>query len=387
MNKNIYTSELISTDNDYQQYSSELLGYTDISTNIQISNGNETIQSIINNMLGEFKDNKLDTGIIQRFLDENKIIILTTTYEQKYKEDNNNITINLGECENILKDEYNISKNDSLYILQIILEEQGMKIPKVEYEVYYPLYNNDTLTKLNLTLCKGTKIEISIPVKIDGPIDLYNPKSGYYNDICYIVTSENGTDITLQDRRNEFVDNNMALCEENCELIEYNYEKEKSKCSCDIKTSIPDNYEIKFNKNEFFKSFKDINNIINLNVMKCYKVVFRIKGLIRNYGFFIMNSIIIFYFISLLIFITVSNDKMKKEVNKIIFALKFNEIPIKNIKNIKSEQLKDKPTIIKKRKKKKRKKIVKLLILLINPWTKKIIRFKQNKWRKKRNSF
>ena len=79
VNKNIYTSELISTDNDYQQYSSELLGYTDISTNIQISNGNETIQSIINNMLGEFKDNKLDSGIIQRFLDENKIIILTTT--------------------------------------------------------------------------------------------------------------------------------------------------------------------------------------------------------------------------------------------------------------------------------------------------------------------
>ena len=189
VNKNIYTSELISTDNDYQQYSSELLGYTDISTNIQISNGNETIQSIINNMLGEFKDNKLDSGIIQRFLDENKIIILTTTYEQKYNEDNNNdITIDLGECENILKDEYNISKNDSLYILQIILEEQGMKIPKVEYEVYYPLYNNDTLTKLNLTLCKGTKIEISIPVKIDGPFDLYNPKSGYYNDICYIVT-------------------------------------------------------------------------------------------------------------------------------------------------------------------------------------------------------
>ena len=30
------------------------------------------------------------------------------------------VTINLGECENILKDIYNISKNDSLYMLQII---------------------------------------------------------------------------------------------------------------------------------------------------------------------------------------------------------------------------------------------------------------------------
>ena len=53
--------------------------------------------------------------------------------------------MNLGQCENILKNEYNISKNDSLYILQIIYEEQGMKIPKLEYGVYYPLYNNQTL--------------------------------------------------------------------------------------------------------------------------------------------------------------------------------------------------------------------------------------------------
>ena len=59
-----------------------------------------------------------------------------------------------------------------------------MKIPKVEYEVYHPLDNNNELTKLNLTLCKDTKIEISIPIKINGALDIYNPKSDYYNDIC-----------------------------------------------------------------------------------------------------------------------------------------------------------------------------------------------------------
>ena len=47
-----------------------------------------------------------------------------------------------------------------------------MKIPKVEYEVYYPFYNNN-LKKLNLSLCKGTKIEISIPVKINDTLDKY----------------------------------------------------------------------------------------------------------------------------------------------------------------------------------------------------------------------
>ena len=74
--------------------------------------------------------------------------------------------MDLGECENKLKDHYNIPVNDSLYILQIISEEEGMKIPKLEYEVYYPLNNSKNLTKLNLTVCEGIKVEISISVNI-----------------------------------------------------------------------------------------------------------------------------------------------------------------------------------------------------------------------------
>ena len=143
-----------------------------------------------------------------------------------------------------------------------------MKIPKIEYEIYYPLYNNN-LTKLNLSSCKDTKVEISIAVKIDNDLDKYNSSSNYYNDICYKTTSESGTDIILIDRKKEFVDNNMTLCEENCELIEYNYTKEKAKCSCGVKLSIPENYDIKFNKDEFFKNFIDIKNIMNLNILKC----------------------------------------------------------------------------------------------------------------------
>ena len=136
--------------------------------------------------------------------------------------------MDLGQCENILKANYNISNNSSLFILQVISEEKGMKIPKMEYEIYYPLNNDNELKKLNLTYCQGTKIDISISVKIDGQLDKYNPKSDYYNNICYKTTSESGTDISLNDRRNEFVNNNITLCEENCELLEYNYTTTKA---------------------------------------------------------------------------------------------------------------------------------------------------------------
>ena len=314
----------------------------------------EIIQNIIDDLINEFDLTELNSGTDKKIIDENKIIILTSTENQKNNEDKNNITMDLGQCENILKKEYNISNNTSLYILQIISEEEGMKIPKVEYEVYYPL--NDNLTKLNLTLCKGTKVKISIPVKINDKIDIYNASSNYYNDICSKTTSKSGTDISLKDRRNEFVNNNMTLCEENCDLIDYDYKTEKSVCSCDIKLSVTPINEIKFNKKNFFKSFIDIKNIANLNLMKCYKTVLKIKNLIKNYGFFIMFLIMILYFITLIIFWTKSFYKLKKILNIMFIGLKSKEQIIKNDNNIikKDEDL-NKSKIIKNKRKGKEK--------------------------------
>ena len=103
--------------------------------------------------------------------------------------------------ENKIKEEYNIPKNKSLYILKIDVKQEGYQIPKIIYEVYYPLFGNN-LIKLNLTVCEGIKIDISIPIKLPDNLDIYNSSSDYYNDICYTSTSEDGTDITLSDRKN-----------------------------------------------------------------------------------------------------------------------------------------------------------------------------------------
>ena len=258
-------------------------------------NRTELIKDSINDIFNELNITDIDNGKDKKIIEKDLTIILTSTFNQKNNEDKNNITMNLGQCENILKTEYNISKYDSLYILQIISEEEGMKIPKIEYEIYYPLNNSNELTKLDLNSCKDTKIEISIAVKINDTLDKYNSSSDYYNDICSKTKSESGTDISLKDRRNEFVDNNMSLCEENCDLIEYNQSNNKAKCSCDIKVNIPKNYDIKFNKKDFFKNFIDLNNFMNLNILKCYKTVLKFTNLLKNYGFLIIFLIILFY--------------------------------------------------------------------------------------------
>ena len=130
---------------------------------------------------------------------------ITTTNNQK---NNNNIIlskIDLGECENKLKDDYNISQNDSLYILKadLVIDQ----IHKVEYEVYYPFSPNN-VTQLNLSNCEDIKIDISLPFDIPkGEICKYNKSSECYNSICYTTTSEDGTDEPYKDRQDNYKKN------------------------------------------------------------------------------------------------------------------------------------------------------------------------------------
>ena len=285
--------------------------------NIDIYNNeiNETIfEYVKQNLLNDF--NKVSEDNDLQLETKNILITMTNTHNQKYNINKYKTTINLGDCESNLKKFYNISNNESLYIFKIDKIEEGMKIPKIEYEVYYPL-NAGILTKLDLTICKYSKIDISIPVKIDDDIKKYNSSSDYYNNICSKTTSKSGTDISLNDRRNQFKENNMSLCEENCYLVEYNYTTKKAKCSCLIKINFPLMDEIKFDKDKLYKSFIDINNIANIQIMKCGKYVFNIKSLSKNYGFFIYIFIFILFFLCLFLFYYKYFSSLKKVINKI----------------------------------------------------------------------
>ena len=58
--------------------------------------------------------------------------------------------------------------------------------------------------------------------------------------------------IILSDRRSEYIENNMSLCEDNCEYGGYNSNTKKSICQCDIETKSTE----KENKNEQLLIFK-----------------------------------------------------------------------------------------------------------------------------------
>ena len=273
-----------------------------------------------------FIDSGLELSDINRgndieIKDEGIIIVITSTENQKNDKNKNKTIINLKECEDILKDIYNISKNESLYILKIDIEQKGMKIPKIEYEVYYPLNGTD-LTKLNLSYCQEVKIDLLIPSNIDGNIDKYNTKSDYYNSICSKSDSDNGIDIPLSDRKDIFLEQNLSLCEENCDFIKYDYDYKKVECSCEIKITLPIINDVKIDKEKLKKNFIDIKNIININIMKCYKTVLTINNLKNNYGFFIILFIILFYYICFFSFYCKYYKSLKKLINTIISAKK-----------------------------------------------------------------
>ena len=46
--------------------------------------------------------------------------------------------IDLGECENRLRTEYNISKEKDLIIFKIDIKESNKSLTYVQYEIYHP---------------------------------------------------------------------------------------------------------------------------------------------------------------------------------------------------------------------------------------------------------
>ena len=62
----------------------------------------------------------------------------------------------------------------------------------------------------------------------------------------------------------------MSICQDGCEFSLYDKEKHKAGCSCNVKESSSTIADMKIDKDKLIKNFKDIKNIINLNILVCY---------------------------------------------------------------------------------------------------------------------
>ena len=258
--------------------------------------------------------NNFDASVVngKSINEEGAKIIIKRTNDKK---DNENY-IDLSECEEMLKVHYNITPNESLYLFIIEIEQEGMAAPSFEYELLYPI-DSPNLQKLNLTICKDVRVKIDIPFNLTDDLEKYNSSSPYYNDICYVIDSEDSTDISLSDRKQDYVNKNMSICEGGCDFISYNMETQKAFCSCGIKTDIPFLDNVKIDKSLLMDSFIDISNIANTKMMTCYNTVFQKKSVLKNMGCFIFGILIFLNLLCFFLFLLKYYKKLLQRIEKI----------------------------------------------------------------------
>ena len=121
---------------------------------------NEILEKMVENIRDKLINSlDLDTSIIDEgediIIQEKEISVTITNNNNQKKQINsktNATNIGFEKCETKLKNQYNISENESLYILKMDIKQEGYKISKMQYEVYYPLNGDSKLHLLNLSI-------------------------------------------------------------------------------------------------------------------------------------------------------------------------------------------------------------------------------------------
>ena len=108
-----------------------------------------------------------------------------------------------------------------------------------------------------MNLCSNEKIKISIPLTEENGgdinlakemaeegIDIYDINHPFFNDICFPFTSNEGEDVSLDDRIDKYYQN-VSLCENDCEYkgVDYDNDEPKVNCECKIKNTFLDNFD------------------------------------------------------------------------------------------------------------------------------------------------
>ena len=214
----------------------------------------------------------------------------------RYTNDSN-VNIDFYECHKILKEKY---PEFEFRILQINSENNNPNClnEDVEYRVY-----NQFGEKIDLSCCENTKITIQNKIKTsllnleqisyfqNMGIDVFDLNDDFFNDICYPYFDKNNSDMILKDRVSDIYQN-YSLCEKECEYELFNIDPLYVNCSCNVKQEVSNEIKEGNFKTYILGSFL----YSNFGVIKCYKLVFGIKGKLKNIGFWLYGILILCHF-------------------------------------------------------------------------------------------
>ena len=282
----------------------------------------ESRSFLISNIIEGIQEGLIDY-LLEKIINEEKEDILktvgdtlyqiTSSFNQNNKYYKNISTIKLGECENILKERYNIPEEENLIIFKTEQYINGLYIPFIDFYIF----SQNNKMRLDLEICKNSNIDIFIPVYINENILYqYETNHSYYNDICYTFTTDDGLDIILYDRQSEFNKNNMSLCYNNCVYNGYDSVNKNVMCHCQIQDRI--NFLSEINKDGKLYKFLIKKSLTNLGVLKCYHLLFSKSIFIKNLGNDILLLITLIHILSGIFVFAKGYDLLLNQINDIL---------------------------------------------------------------------
>ena len=193
-----------------------------------------------------------------------------------------------------------IGDNEDLLIITIDAYRPTEPTDQVEYVFYkLPSYTKIDLTSfddstnnknLELTYILHNKTMNQTLMNLDmimesKGIDIYNKEDPFYNDICFLFTSNYSRDVTIEDRRAYYYPH-TSFCEDNCTLISLDFDNWKVKCNCSLKTTY--SKEIKPNNTTQSLTKKKVENV---KALGCLDTIFNETIFTKNIAFWVFSIV------------------------------------------------------------------------------------------------
>ena len=238
-------------------------------------------------------------------------------------------SLNFTECELTLREKGIINKDEEIIIVKFDYIDETAITNQVEYKVY-----DSDGNEVDISICKDVDVYISYPLhneeqikyslgysmKETNNIDIYDPNSQLYVNICYPFQI-NQTDVLLSDRRRLYY-MNISLCPDNCNYIGINYTTKAADCICKTKTLFsPLKNQTMQNILPVDEEFLNEDTPTNIHVLKCYKLLSKKECIMNNISFWVCSLLFFITLIMQLIGGCIEKNKLYKKIFAFVHAV------------------------------------------------------------------
>jgi len=258
------------------------------------------------------------------------VLQFSTVNDQLTNTSNKVSSIDLGECEDKLREQEGLNETEEFLMIKLDIKNKTTNATLVQYEIFNPR----NFSKVSLDVCKNITIKITVPVILaqtqlslisnveEYGYNVFDINDDFYNDVCSLYTAENGADMVLSSRKNRIYDSvkEINLCQEGCQFSKFDTNTSKAQCNCNVQTNETetDVSKLSFGKSEFFDNFYSTLFNSNFRVIKCANLMFSLKGMKSNYGFYVMTFLLVSFIAFIIVHLIVGQTRIINIINNIL---------------------------------------------------------------------